>query len=118
LGRYPGEEHWLTVGAELGLDPKQCDQLRRDIYADFTWDTELIEYAKALRPRYKTGVFSGAFANARREIAGRINDSMFDCLMFSAEEGVNKPDPEIYQRALRRLGVEARHSIFILEAFL
>jgi putative hydrolase of the HAD superfamily len=113
LGQIPEEEHWLRVGAELGLTPEQADQLRRDIYGDFIWDSKLIEYAKALRPRYKTGVISGAFANARREIAVWLDDTMVDCLMFSAEEGVNKPDPEIYWRALRRLGVEARHSVFI-----
>ncbi len=33
--------------------------------------------------------------------------------MFSAEEGARKPDPEIYRRALSRLGVAPAEAIFV-----
>ncbi len=37
----------------------------------------------------------------------------FQCTLFSFAEGVAKPDPEIYLRATRRLGVEPATAIFI-----
>jgi len=37
----------------------------------------------------------------------------FQCTLFSFAEGVAKPDPEIYLRATRRLGVEPATAVFI-----
>jgi HAD superfamily hydrolase (TIGR01509 family) len=34
-------------------------------------------------------------------------------MVFSAEEGIQKPDPDIYRRTLSRLDVEAQEAIFI-----
>jgi HAD superfamily hydrolase (TIGR01509 family) len=37
----------------------------------------------------------------------------FHCVVFSFAEGVAKPDPEIYRRATRRLGIEPACALFI-----
>lgn len=37
----------------------------------------------------------------------------FQCTVFSCDEGVAKPDPEIYVRALRRLGVQPDATVYI-----
>jgi putative hydrolase of the HAD superfamily len=37
----------------------------------------------------------------------------FECAVFSCKEGVAKPDPEIYMRALHRLGVKPAHAVYI-----
>ena len=113
LGQIPEETHWRKVGQQLGLSDQQVEQMKRELYGDFAWDLELLEYIRTLRPCYKTAVISGAFANARAEISPWVNHGIFDCLVFSAEEGINKPDPEIYRRTLERLQVAAKHSVFI-----
>ena len=38
---------------------------------------------------------------------------MFDTVLISDAEGVSKPDPEIFRRALERLGVDAAHACYI-----
>jgi putative hydrolase of the HAD superfamily len=39
--------------------------------------------------------------------------SRFDVTIFSCEVGIRKPDPLIYRAALVRLGVDARHALFV-----
>jgi putative hydrolase of the HAD superfamily len=38
---------------------------------------------------------------------------MFDTVLISDAEGVHKPDPEIFRRALERLGVDAAHACHV-----
>ena len=112
-GRTPEGQHWQNIGQKLGLNLEQSNQLRLEIYGDFVWDLGLLEYARALRPQYKTAIISSAFSNVRTEIAGWVNETMFDTLVYSAEVSLNKPDARIYRCALGRLEVPAEHSIFI-----
>ncbi|MNT25014.1 Pyrimidine 5'-nucleotidase YjjG [compost metagenome] len=37
----------------------------------------------------------------------------FDFIMVSELEGVKKPDPEIFHRALRKLGIDASEAIYV-----
>jgi putative hydrolase of the HAD superfamily len=37
----------------------------------------------------------------------------FDPIVYSGEDGIAKPDQRIFERALRTLGIEARHAIYI-----
>lgn len=38
---------------------------------------------------------------------------LFDLMVISGKEGIEKPDPEIFQRALQRAGVEAKDSVYV-----
>ena len=78
LGHIPEEAHWQQVGPGLGLSDQQVEQIKRELYSDFVWDLELLDYIRSLRPRYKTAVISGAFANARAEISRWVNHDVFD----------------------------------------
>lgn len=40
-------------------------------------------------------------------------ENYFDVILVSEWEGIKKPDPEIFKRALRKLDVSPKHSIFI-----
>jgi HAD superfamily hydrolase (TIGR01509 family) len=46
-------------------------------------------------------------------LRGRINGETFDAILFSAEEGLKKPDPELYRRALARLNVQPGEAVFV-----
>jgi putative hydrolase of the HAD superfamily len=39
--------------------------------------------------------------------------AMFDTVLISEAEGVHKPDPEIFRRALERLGVDAPRACYV-----
>lgn len=59
----------------------------------------------------------GLISNADAvEVAGWDESGLaqvFDCAVFSFQVGFVKPEPEIYQRALLRLGVVAEETIFV-----
>ncbi len=97
----------------MKLDPVATAELRAAYFAGGSWETDLIEFARLLGPRVKTGVISKAWPNARTAIRDYVNDSMFDDLIFSAEVGLAKPDRRIFDLALDRLGVNPDETIFI-----
>jgi putative hydrolase of the HAD superfamily len=51
----------------LGLDDQKVAQYMADLWREYlgTANTELIEYARELRPRYRTGIVSNSFVGAR-----------------------------------------------------
>ncbi len=113
IGRATTADAWAHVAATLDLDAAELQQLQADFWRGDTFDESLLALVRGLRTRYKTGVISNALPDARAMFGGRLNDDLFDVLVFSSEEGVKKPDPEIFLRALARLGVDAGESIFV-----
>jgi putative hydrolase of the HAD superfamily len=111
------EEEWL---AELGLATGMNQAQIGAFMCDF-WDVycggpniEMIEYFKGLRPRYRTALLSNSFVGARREEEARFGfAAMTDLIVYSHEEGMNKPDRRIYERAWQRLGVQPHEMIFL-----
>ena len=61
----------------------------------------------------KLGLVSN-LASPFKEPVGRLGlEALFDAFAFSCDEGHTKPDPEIYRRALARLGVEPSEALFV-----
>lgn len=48
-----------------------------------------------------------------RAVRGLDIEQYFDAILISESEGVKKPDIQIFQRALNKLGVEASTSVFV-----
>jgi 2-haloacid dehalogenase len=73
---------------------------------------------KLLRELKAAGYYLAALSNWSMETFPRIKDQYpfldwFDPLVLSGEEGVSKPDPEIYHILLEKLGREAGDCLFI-----
>ena len=114
VGQAGTEDVWNWVGEKLGLDPEQRESLRQDFWRGEDLDLELVKFIRRLRPTYRTGMISNAWPEIREQIEHewRIADA-FDKLIISAEVGLAKPDPRIYQLALEGLGVQASQAIFV-----
>jgi epoxide hydrolase-like predicted phosphatase len=100
----------------LGLDEGQLAQFLADLWRDYlgTANTELIEYARGLRPRYRTGILSNSFVGAReREQAAYGFEDLVDELVYSHECGLSKPDPRSYALVCSRLGVKPAQTVFL-----
>lgn len=104
---------WQEVGRHFSLDVDELHQLEDDFQAESTLDADLLDFIRSLRPRYKLGIISDAFLSARARVQSVFHADIFDIMVFSAEEGVTKPDPVIFRCALERLGVSAEETIFI-----
>jgi len=109
IGTLTEAEVHQAARERLGLDQGQLDRFMGDLWRDYlgTANTELIEYARGLRPRYLTGILSNSFVGAReREQAAYGFEDLVDELVYSHECGLLKPDPGSYALVCDRLGVE------------
>jgi len=113
-GKITPEAHWEAVRAALALSPQEFLVVRNDFWAGDVLDSDLVDTLRALRPRYKTALLSNAWGDLRQALASewKIAD-VFDELVISAEVGLLKPDPRIYQLALERLGVAPQEAVFV-----
>lgn len=116
IGTISEEDVHRAITERLGLDGERRAEFMADIWREYlgTANTELIEYARQLRPRYRTGIISNSFVGAReREQAAYGFEDLVDQIVYSHECGMSKPDPGIYALACERLGVEPAQIVFL-----
>jgi putative hydrolase of the HAD superfamily len=100
----------------LGLDDQTLAQYMADVWREYlgTANTELIEYGRRLRPRYRTGIVSNSFVGAReREQAAYGFEDLVEEIVYSHEVGFSKPDPRIYALICTRLNVPPEEMVFV-----
>ena len=113
LGTVSEDEHWSAVARKLGHSTTEASAIRTEFFAGDVIDRDLLDYIRSLRPRYTTGVISNAWPNLRAYIAENKFEDAFDNLTISAEVGVMKPQPKIYQLALEQAKVRASEAVFV-----
>ncbi len=113
IGQASTADAWAYVANTLSLNDEQLAKLKHDFWAGDVLDRDLIALIQSLRPRYKTGIISNAMPDAREDLKDRINDDTFDVMVFSGEEGIRKPNAEIYQLALKRIGAQPHEAVFV-----
>jgi len=102
------------VQETLGLSDDEFPQVQLEFWGGDTMDEDLVNYLRDLRPRYKTALLSNAWDDLRQNIEDfwKITDA-FDEIVISAEVGLVKPDPGIYQRAISDLGINPDEAVFV-----
>ena len=116
LGTLTLEEVHQAIRDRLGLGEQQLTAYMADLWREYlgTANTELIEYARRLRPRYRTGILSNSFVGAReREQAAYGFEDLVDEIVYSHEVAMAKPDPRIYALVCARLEVQPEEAIFL-----
>jgi epoxide hydrolase-like predicted phosphatase len=114
VGQADEDDVWQYLARQYQLNDSQLAELIADFWSAEQMDCTLIQFVRDLRPHYKTGVTSNAWASARAAITHKFAIAdLFDAIILSAEEGVKKPDPRIYQIALARLNVMPAETIFV-----
>jgi putative hydrolase of the HAD superfamily len=105
---------FAALARDLRLDDGQLAALQEEFWAGDRLDDELVALLRDLR---RKGVRTALLSNHVTELAGWLTelglDDLFDVVVISACEGVAKPDPAIYRRALERLGVAPAEAIFV-----
>ena len=100
----------------LGLDGQPLAAFMAEIWREYlgTANTDLIEYARRLRPQYRTGILSNSFVGAReREQAAYGFEDLVNAIVYSHEARMSKPEPRIYTLICARLGVRAQETVFL-----
>ncbi|MDJ0755888.1 MAG: HAD family phosphatase [Ardenticatenaceae bacterium] len=113
-GQTSIDAHWEAVAQYLGLSPADQGQLRHDFWVGDAFDYAMIDWIRSWRTRYQTAIISNAFDDLRSVLTDEFSvGDAFDLIVVSAEEGVMKPDPEIYLRTLTRLNCAPDEAVFI-----
>lgn len=117
IGALSPEQYDAHVARGLGLpDRAAVQRFYAEYYADDVLDPRVAEAARALRGRYRTALLTNAFpghADLVRDRYGFDPRAEFDVYVNSAEVGLAKPDPAIYQLTLDRLGVAPGETVFL-----
>jgi epoxide hydrolase-like predicted phosphatase len=113
-GELPELERWASLAHELNIPPAEIPAVREAFFGGDFLDERLVAYIRNLRTRYRLGVISNAMSDTREFIEVRCGlAGVFDHLTFSAELGIMKPDPRIFQHALAALGVQPAEAVFV-----
>jgi epoxide hydrolase-like predicted phosphatase len=114
VGKISTEQHWEAVRLNLGLTEEEFPTVPLEFWGGDELDTSLVDYLRSKRPVYKTALLSNAWDDLRGvlEDGYQIADA-FDVMVISAEVGVKKPDPRIYQIVLERLDVTPEEAVFV-----
>ena len=113
-GEIPVGLHWEAVRSALGINPEEMPRFLERYWSadDVNW--ELLNYIRDLHQRYKIGLLSNAWDDLRQTLHTRWNiDGLFDEMIISAEVRLVKPDPRIFQLAVKRLDVLPEEAVFI-----
>jgi len=116
IGTITEDDVHQALRDRLGLADQQVAAFMADVWREYlgTPNTELIEYTRRLRPRYRTGILSNSFVGAReKEQAAYGFEDLVDDIVYSHEAGMSKPDPRIYALACARLGIRPDESVFV-----
>jgi putative hydrolase of the HAD superfamily len=116
LGTITLDDVHQAITDRLGLDERQVAAFMADMWREYlgTANTELIEYARGLRPRYRTGILSNSFVGAReREQAAYGFEDLVDEIVYSHEAGMSKPDRRIYALVCSCLNVRHDETVFL-----
>ena len=114
LGEITPEEHWENVRNQLGLSKPEMAAARQAFFAGDRMDMNLVAYIRELKQQYCTAVLSNYMAVLRSRLMDEWEiDDAFNHLIISAEIGLMKPGPEIYQFTLETLGFAPEETVFI-----
>jgi len=113
-GRIDSDAFWADVGERLDLDQERLAEFRRAFWEGDRLDEAFVDLIRHLR---REGYQTALLSNAPPEMGAFVEDlgiaDAFDVIVISGEEGVTKPAPEIYHRALERLDVAPQEAVFI-----
>lgn len=113
IGAITSLQHWEAVLKRLKRPAEEMDSIRDEFFAGDIVDRQILDFLRSLRGTHKTGLISNAWSDLRDYIVREKMEDAFDHIVISAEVGVAKPDPEIFQIALEQAGVRAEEAVFV-----
>ena len=104
---YP--EYLQQIGELIGIAPEAVDTIMRQHHIANTW---LIDYAQELRKQYRVALLSNIGDQTEQLFDGKVRE-LFDEVVLSYQEGIAKPNPEIFTLTAERLGVAPGECVMI-----
>lgn len=113
LGAITALQHWESVMKRLKRPAEEMASIRDEFFAGDIVDRTLLNYIRSLRGQYVTGLISNAWSDLRDYLVREKMADAFDHIIISAEVGVAKPEPKIFQIALEQARVSPNEAVFV-----
>lgn len=113
IGAITSDQHWEAVLKRLKRPSDEIAAIRDAFFAGDIVDRTILEFLRSLRGTHQTGLISNAWSDLRDYITREKMIDAFDHIVISAEVGVAKPDPKIFQVALEKAGVSPHEAVFV-----
>ena len=113
-GEITAEEHKKAVMESLGLPQDAFQEFGDEFWEGDHLDTQLVHFITGLKEGYSTALLSNAWDDLRPLLTSLWDiEKAFDHVFISAEMGLAKPDPAIYQEVRKRLDQDPSELIFV-----
>ena len=118
-GYGPRAELYHRAMSRFDLPAAVAETLRQDFRDRFAGECVLFPDALPTLAALRTAglalglITNGSVGMQTRKLECLALPSLFDTVLISDAEGVQKPDPEIFRRALQRLGVDAAQACYV-----
>jgi putative hydrolase of the HAD superfamily len=113
----PAGEYWQRVADDLSIAgrPPVTELVALDVDSWMSFREEMWQFAAEARAG---GIRTAVLSNGIRDVLARLDverplTAHFDVVVISFEVGCVKPDPEIFQLTLDRLGVAPADALFV-----
>ena len=113
-GKLKEMDFWTNKAREKGIPAEAIARYLQVQTAREQLDEKVLAYMRRLKEGYKVGVLSNAGDTTRElfEQEYRFHE-LVDDIVISAEEGLVKPEPEIYILAAQRLATRPERCVFV-----
>ncbi|MEX0920588.1 MAG: HAD family phosphatase [Candidatus Pacearchaeota archaeon] len=114
-GKVSEKKTLNTIAKNLGMEPKKIERIIVKNYKKtFKNNKELYTYAFKLKKRgYKIAILSDQWHFSKKALLDKKKADKFDAVIVSCDVGIRKPDPKIYNLALKKLKVKPSEAVFI-----
>ena len=114
LGKIPEDRVWTIMADKWHIKPSLIRRVRRALVSKRRLNKPIVNLMAELSNQYRTAILSNAGDQTRQLMEDVFHlDQFVDEIIISAEEGVIKPDPQIYMIAMERMNAVPESSLFI-----
>lgn len=103
----------LAPGHDPELEQRVIDLVEAELESVYPQEGVLSLLSFLKRRGYKLGLLSNLSSTYKQPVFDFKLDEHFDAMSFSCDEGMKKPDPEIYLRLCSKLGVDPSNVLVV-----
>ncbi len=114
LGKISEDKAWRLMFPKWRINPKISRTLRNQFFSKGHLNQRLVRFMNELKTEHQMGIISNAGDESRFLMTNVFHlDQVVNEIIISAEEGVIKPDIEIFQIAMLRLDTKPEETLFV-----
>lgn len=114
LGKTGWDDAWLAAAEYFDVSVDEIRRAEQDFFAGDVLDQTLVAYIRRLKPQITIGLLSNTwFRDGQTLLLQYGIADAFHFSVTSAELGVMKPDPRIFETALARAEASPAESVFV-----